>query len=289
MSEVLRSGITMLRSAPTDSPRLDAELILAHSLGKSSIQLVTAANEGVPNAARDVFFAAIGRRVKGEPVAYLIGSKEFYGRPFKVNSSVLIPRPDTEVLVETALNAFPTKKNDPIWVLDLGVGSGAIGLTIAAERPSWQVECWDISAPALVVAEANSKSFGLKNVDFRLCDAFNPESWVGAKHRTQGGAHLICSNPPYISNDERPGVARGVTDYEPEVALFCPTGLEFYKTISYLGRDLIAPGGSVICEIGWTQAIDVVGIFRDQEWEQVAVVKDLAGRDRVVVATAPLQ
>lgn len=287
VGEWLRWSIQLLMSGPTDTPRLDAEIIFAHVLGWTNIQLVTAGQVLLPEDKRHAIATKIARRRQGEPVAYLVGSKEFYGHTFLVSPAVLIPRPETELLVETVLDVSASTQNVPRRVLDIGTGSGAIAISLAAARPAWIVEAWDVSPEALAVARENALRLKTSAIDFRLSDALDPEAWSDIRRRHPEGIDLICSNPPYIAVAEKPTIPVSVQNYEPSLALYSQTGLEFYRMMAHQGREVIAPRGLLVCEIGWTQGFDALEILRDQEWENVGIRKDLSGHDRVVIGQAP--
>ena len=220
------------------------------------------------------------RRQRGEPIAYILGSKEFYGREFAVDSRVLIPRPETEQIVELAKDYLKERRLPTSHVLDVGTGSGCIAITIALECLDSVVEAWDISTDALDVARRNAKTLGAA-VNFSQMDALGVISWQKA---SSPAFELIVSNPPYIARDQAHLVEANVAAFEPSLALFSQRGLEFYETMAIHAGALLKPGGLLVCEIGFDQGASVAALFRSNGWCQVEVFKDLSGHDRVVRA-----
>jgi release factor glutamine methyltransferase len=215
--------------------------------------------------------SVLQRRERHEPLAYITGTREFFGRPFRVTPAVLIPRQETETLVETAL------AQDGGRVLDIGAGSGAIAVTLKLERPAWEVTAVDVSPAALAVAEENAEALGA-DVRFLLSDAF--AELLGESF------DLIVTNPPYIGRDEP--LAPEVGEHEPALALYGgETGLEFYQRLAREAAAHLNDGGLLMMEVGYRQASDVRALFEAAGWEHVETVKDLTGVDRVVVVRYP--
>jgi release factor glutamine methyltransferase len=278
IGRVLTWSTTYLKDCgQTDSPRLDAELLLAHSLCMTRIQLYTEFDKPLSAQEREPFKVSLKRRSAGEPVAYITGSKEFMGYDFAVGPQVLIPRPDTEVLVEAALAAM--KAIEAPRVLDIGTGSGCIALSLALKQPAARVTAWDVDEAALAVAKGNAVKLGA-DVEFVHCDALADAAWqVGKPY------DLIVSNPPYIRPDERPTLPQSVLGFEPEHALFAPPdGLLFYRQLALKAPLIMNAGGRLFLEIGSTQAADVSAILVSAGWHQVQCVKDWERRDRVIKA-----
>ncbi|MDE0446060.1 MAG: peptide chain release factor N(5)-glutamine methyltransferase, partial [Spirochaetaceae bacterium] len=206
------AGRDRLRAAGADSPYLDAVVLLAHALGVSKERLFAAYPDPLPAAARDRFRRLVARRGAGEPVAYLRGCKEFYGRPFLVDRSVLIPRPETELLVEAALRAgdgLAAARGGAVAVHDVGTGSGAIAVTVSLERPGWRVGASDLSPAAVAVAERNRDRLGAAGVRMEVCDLLPaaPARW-----------DLVAANLPYLASGEVAALRRRRWP-EPELAL----------------------------------------------------------------------
>lgn len=278
IQKVLVWSTGFLKDRGFDTPRLDAELLLGAALGLTRIQLYTYFDKPLHAQERDPFKDLLRRRAGGEPVAYITGIKEFMGHPFEVNKSVLIPRPDTEVLVETALAHLKALPEAPLRILDIGTGSGCVALALAKRHPEAEVVAWDLHEAALAVARANGAKLGVENVTFLEKDALDPEAWNDAAF------DLIVSNPPYICETERPALPRSVVDFEPGSALFAAgSGLFFYETYARLAPTALNPGGTLMVEIGSTQAEAVSALFAAAGFQGVAVTKDYGKNDRVVV------
>jgi len=258
-----------LATAGVESARLEAQLLAAHALCEERTWVLTHADAIVPEHILDPLLA---RRVGREPLAYILGYREFYGRRFLVNPSVLIPRQETETLVETALSL----PDGPLTVLDLGTGSGVLAVTLKLERPSWSVTALDVSLEALMVAQQNAESWGA-TIRFRLSDAF---AALG-----QERFDLIVTNPPYIGTSEP--LMPEVASFEPHLALFAGAlGLTFYERLAMEGREHLTPRGRMMMEVGFTQAAQVKGLFVESGWTHEATVPDLSGTPRVVVVAA---
>jgi release factor glutamine methyltransferase len=249
-----------LTQAGVTSSRLEAQLLAAHVLLVDRTYVLTHPEVELNELAAE---GLLQRRESQEPLAYILGHREFFGRRFRVTPSVLIPRQETELLIETALElTVPVKR-----VLDIGTGSGCIATTLKLERPDWDVWAVDISGAALQVARENAETLGAE-ITFRHSDLFS--GLAGERF------DLIVSNPPYIGVEEELPVE--VRSFEPGTALFAENrGLRIYELISEVYRDYLTPGGSMVLEIGQTQGEAVAGLFGGE------VLKDLSGNDRVVV------
>lgn len=282
IQRVLVAATKFLNDRGSDSARLDAELLLAHALGLTRIQLYTAFDRPLSDLEREPFKEFLRRRASQEPVAYITGVKEFFSHVFHVTRDVLIPRPDTEVLVEQALLQL---KNHPaeagINILDVGTGSGCVAIALAKRLPTATVTAWDISEQALVAARENAQRLEAFNVAFAQCDALQAGAWAPAA----ASFHVIVANPPYIAAAERSALPPSVIRYEPEAALFAEdNGLAFYARFAASARPLLAGGGALLMEIGSTQAASVTALFAEAGWRATSVVKDYEKNDRVVIA-----
>jgi release factor glutamine methyltransferase len=258
-----------------ESPRLDAQVLLAHVLGKDRVYLYTHFDQPLGPDELAKYRALIQRRLAGEPVAYLVGEKEFRSLTFAVDKRVLVPRPDTEATVEAALALLPA---DAVGrVVDIGTGSGAIALTIKKERAQLEVLAVDRSADAAAVARANAERLGLA-VEILEGDLFAP---VAAR----GPFILIVSNPPYIPSDHIAALAPEVRN-EPMLALDGgEDGLDVVRRLIKEAPPLLAPNGALVLEIGAGQAEAVVELFAaDGRYEAATSTKDLAGIERAVAA-----
>lgn len=260
----------LLRAAPAAVARRDAEVLLGHCLHKSRAWLFGWPEAGVDAAAEHRYRELLAARARGEPVAYLVGEREFWSLPLAVGPATLIPRPDTEILVEWALQCpLPTEST----VLDLGTGAGAIALALAAERETWSVTGVDNSAAALDVARGNAERLGLGRVQFLLSD------WFGSVRGRR--YHLLVANPPYIAPED-PHLRRGDVRFEPTGALVAADGgLADLAQITSGARAHLHPQGWLLLEHGYQQGAAVRGMLHDAGFEQVQTRADLAGRERV--------
>jgi release factor glutamine methyltransferase len=255
---------------------LDAQVVLAHVLAKDRAWLVAHADEPLTHEQEATFFALAKRRRDGEPVAYLTGTREFWGLPLRVSPAVLIPRPETESLVELALARLPVDRD--LRVLDLGTGSGAIALALAHERPRAKVLATDVSTDALGVARENARRLGISNVDFALSD------WYADLPRAGGDTafDLIASNPPYVAMHD-PHLSDGDVRFEPAAALASGVdGLAAIRRIVDGARAHLAPGGTLVVEHGFDQSERVRALFAAAGFAEIVTAKDLAGIPRVV-------
>ncbi len=268
------------RLAHTDAPALTAQLLLCHVLEIDRVALIAHSEEPIPAEAEARLEALLERRSGGEPLAYLLGVREFYGRDFAVNSHTLIPRPETEHLIETALDFFDAqgRSGDALRFLDLGTGSGCIAVTLAAERPAWRGTAVDISSGALETARKNAESNDV-SLSFLLADFTQPLPFEPASF------DLVVSNPPYISEEEYAGLDAGVRDFEPRSALVPgPEGMEHPRAVEEAARRLLRPGGLFLMEHGWLQGEACRALCHEDFWKDVHTGLDLAGRDRFLFA-----
>lgn len=257
-----------------DTPRLDAEVLLAHVLGCARIDLYAGFDRPLVADEVDRYRALVQKRGSGEPVAYLTGHREFYSLDFRVTPSVLIPRPETEHLVEAALAALPA--DAAARVVDVGTGSGCVAIAVARHRPGTRVIATDLSRPALEVARENVRRLGVgERVSLVQADALDALTAPGV-------IGLILSNPPYIPPGERQTLPREVRDHEPEVALHCrDRGTRLHRRLVAAAPGLLEPGGALFMEIGEGQAEAVSG-WIEEAFGNVTVINDLAGLPRVV-------
>ena len=263
----------LLRSArdlPGDSAVRDAEILLAHCLGKSRTWLYTWPDATVSEVCAQQFRGLVKRRTMGEPVAYLTGHREFWSLDLAVTTSTLIPRPETETLVEWALQLSPPER---AYVADLGTGTGAIALALATERPTWRVTAVDRSDAALAVALENVQRCGLNNVNLAQSDWFTALAGQAFD--------LVVSNPPYVEEDDE-HLAQGDVRFEPRVALVAgKAGLGDITRIVDQAPDFLRPGGWLLLEHGYRQGHEVCALLQQRGFEAVATRPDLAGQDRV--------
>ncbi|WP_444929972.1 peptide chain release factor N(5)-glutamine methyltransferase [Microbulbifer sp. SSSA002] len=256
----------------SDSARLDAELLLGSVLGRERTWLYTWPEYELNEAEQARFEQLLQRRQAGEPVAHLIGEREFWSLPLKVDASTLIPRPDTELLVETALEFFPQGR---LRALDLGTGTGAIALALASERPGWEIIAAEKSPAAVGLAEENRRSLKLHNVEIIQSDWFSnvaPQPFS-----------LIVSNPPYIDAAD-PHLVQGDVRFEPRSALVAERqGLADIEHIAATASDYLENGGWLMVEHGWQQADSVREIFSAVGLQRVSSRRDYAGWERITL------
>ncbi|WP_421570833.1 peptide chain release factor N(5)-glutamine methyltransferase [Stenotrophomonas sp. PD6] len=265
------------RALPGAEGRHEAELLLLHVLGRERSWLFAHATDLLDPADAAAFAALLQRRIAGEPVAYLLGRRGFWTLDLAVSPATLIPRPETERLVELALERLPGDR--PLWVADLGTGSGAIALALASERPQAQVLATDMSAAALAVAGANARHHALPNVGFRQGSWYAP--LAGERF------DLIASNPPYIASDD-PHLARGDLRFEPASALASGhDGLEDIRQIIEGAPVHLLPGGWLLLEHGWDQGEAIRALLDKRGFVEVATEVDLEQRDRVSLGRWP--
>jgi release factor glutamine methyltransferase len=270
-----------LRKKGVDSARLDAELVVAEALGIDRIQIIIQSDRWLSPKELDAIRALFRRRRTLEPVAYLRGAREFYGRPFKVDRRVLVPRPDTETLVEQALERLRGRE---LYgrVADLCTGSGCVGVTLKLERPTISLDATDVSEGALAVARDNAQRLGaVWGCSFRHGDLFAPlRDAKGAPiHRYE----LVVANPPYIPHDEIATLQRDIRDHEPHLALDGGAdGLDVVRRIVDEAPDFLVKGGALAMEIGAGQAADVAAMLEKRGFSDVRRTKDYGGHERVV-------
>jgi release factor glutamine methyltransferase len=271
---MLEEGCRILTAAGIDTARLDTEVLLAHACATSRAALIAGAVNPSADAAGG-FRAIIGRRAEGEPVAYIIGRKEFFSLDFEVTPAVLIPRPETETLVEAALKFLATQRQPR--VLDIGTGSGAIAIALAVNAPEAQVVATDISKEALEVARRNALRHRCTNhVEFVAADLFPEED---------SRFDLIVSNPPYVAEADLDSLAPEIRLHEPRNALAAGIdGLDFYRRIAADCRSRLKTKGAVMVEIGAGQAFAVEALFRRAGFSNIDSVPDLARIERIVCA-----
>jgi len=273
IAQALTQGARLLDDARISVPRLTAEVLLAHAIGCERTWLYAHSNEEL----REVWWVHYGRylhqRLNGAPTQYVTGRQEFYGRDFRVTPDVLIPRPETEHVIEAALELAHNAQN----ILDIGAGSGAIAVTLALELAAARVTAADISSAAVRIAAANT---------FRLCARVNFVVADLAACFPERSFDLVVSNPPYVPSTDRANLQREVRDHEPAVALYGgEDGLEVYRRLIPEAQRVLAPRGRLILEIGYATN-EAVGAML-ASWTEVEMRTDLAGLPRVMTARRP--
>lgn len=269
-----------LKKSGSASPRLDAEVLLSDARGCQRIQLYTAFEEDPGETVRTRFRELVKRRAAGEPVAYLVGRREFYSLMFQVTPDVLIPRPETEFLVLGVLDALQQQSGDDrvARVADVGTGSGAVAVSVARHAPACRVVATDISPSALNVARRNAATHGVADrIDFLECDLFAavPEDWQ---------FDVIASNPPYVAAAEYDALGRDVREFEPRSALVAgQRGTEVIERLIAAAAGRLVPGGSLLMEISpMIEARVRELLHRETGWGEPHIAKDLAGLPRVI-------
>jgi release factor glutamine methyltransferase len=272
---VLRWATDDFRVRGIDSPRLDAELLLGRAISCTRIQLIADAKRALDSGELARFKDLVKRRRAREPTAYILGEREFYGRMFRVDRRVLIPRPDTETLVEVALERTRARSMS-MRALDLCTGSGCVAITLARERRTSLFVAADVSGDALAVARENARRLGAYNVAFRQGDLF---AAVDASFRFD----LVTANPPYIADADMSGLQPEVRDYEPRVALSGGAdGLEIVRLIVAGARPHLAGAGRLVLEVGFGEAAAAAAILASAGFEQIEIRRDYARVERVV-------
>jgi release factor glutamine methyltransferase len=281
--EIINTTVEYLKGKGIDDARLNAELLLAHILGCRRIDLYASFDKPIRESEREQYKSLLKRRVAREPLQYIVGETEFMGLRFVVDRRVLIPRPETEVLVEKAIEVcrqFP-EGTDRISILDIGVGCGNIAVSVAKFVANAYVLGIDTSVGALNVARINIQNHNLASrVTLERVDILHDSA-----HSIGGPFDMVVSNPPYVSEQEFKNLPPEIRKYEPPNAT-CDSadGLTFYRRISEIGRQLLKGGGIVIFELGFGQIAQVQEILRKNSYEQIQVYKDYSGIERVVSA-----
>ena len=280
--QILSSFEQQLKDASVDSPRLCAEMIVGEVTGMSRAQLLAFGERKLDAAQMEWAKAMLSRRVQGEPMAYILGRKEFYGREFKVNPAVLVPRPETELIVDLALEFF--QKTAPLRFADLGCGSGCILGTLLAEAGAWKGIGVDISPAALAVARENLERLQVQGrAELLEADFAEPAVLPGA------ALDLLVSNPPYIPTVEYEALGFEVKNFEPRLALDSgPDGLVHPRMVAATAAYALKPGGLLLMEIGTEQGKGALALFHNSAgpfaWRALEIIPDLAGRNRLVRA-----
>jgi len=312
----LREAFAQLRAAGVPSHTLAAELLLLHVLGRDRTWLYAHPEEQLSSADADRFFVLIVRRAKGEPTQHLTGKQEFWGLEFEVTPDVLIPRPETEHVIEVALDRLALRElrsgrkqtltGEGLQIADIGTGSGCIAIALAKELPGATIYATEISFAALAVAQRNAKRHSVsERIHFLECSLLDKVSSVGARYmvplRSQGANSelrdspvtsrkslllgLIASNPPYIGRREAATLMREVRDHEPEIALYGgEEGYELYAHLIAQAAAHLKPGGILVLELGHNSLPAVQPLLDAPAWTNVGVTNDLVGIPRVIAA-----
>lgn len=276
IAETLSQATRYLTEAEVSEPQLNSQILLAHAIGSDRTYLIINFNQQVDASANELFWNLVRRRANGEPVQYITGVQEFYGLEFEVNASVLIPRPETELIVEEVTRLAPHQQSQ--LVIDVGTGSGCLAIAIARELPLARVIATDISSDALEVSKRNAEKLGVSEriefVQTDLLDAVDPGLFPD----------FIISNPPYVAAHELPNIQREVRDWEPDVALTdFGDGLSFFRRLLAEAPSRLKGGGYLLCEMGFTQSEQVESMASGDCWSEKRFLQDLQGIPRTIV------
>jgi release factor glutamine methyltransferase len=300
----LKEGMARLRAASVPSHTLSAELLLMHALGRDRAWLYAHPEEPLDAVTAEKYFALIARRAAGEPTQYLTGKQEFWGLEFEVTPAVLIPRPETEHVIEVALERLGARgikidmktgvPSPLLRIADVGAGSGCIAVALASELPHAEIFATDISAAALDVARRNALRHGVTDrvrfLEGDLLAALLPSAessrHASAHAKAETQFDLIASNPPYVARDEADTLAREVRDHEPHAALFGgASGVKIYARLIEQAGSLLRQGGILVLELGYNSADHVRAMLTaERRWVNISVTNDLAGIPRVLAA-----
>jgi release factor glutamine methyltransferase len=278
IAEALKEASERLRAGAVPNDLLDAQTLLAEALGKDRTYLIINFNQLAPEDLLSKFRAMINRRAAGEPLQYITGHQEFFGLDFEVTPEVLIPRPETELIVEETIRVVQQERIARPVIVDVGAGSGCIAVALARELGEARMIASDISEAALRVARRNAARYGLdERISFvasDLLDALAKEEF----------ADFILSNPPYVSEEEMPSLQREVRDWEPRLALTDSNdGLSFYRRLLQEAPSHLKPRGHLICEMGYLQAERISTMINHQVWGDARMLDDLQGIPRTFV------
>jgi release factor glutamine methyltransferase len=273
IAQLIRDGQPLL-SPHSDSAKLDIELLICFVIDKPRSYLLTWPEQKLDARQSEQFAQLMQRRAQGEPIAYIVNMREFWSLPLQVSPATLIPRPDTEVLVEQVLLHH---QNTSLSCLDLGTGTGAIALALASERPQWQIEAVDFSHEAVKLAKRNANNLNLAQVNIYQSNWFNQVS-----HAKR--FDIIVSNPPYIDESDH-HLNEGDVKFEPKTALVAAdNGLADIKIIARQARNFLNSAGALYIEHGFSQSLAVQRILMDLAYSDVQTIKDFNGNDRVTLA-----
>lgn len=295
IAQALFAATEQLSRADIENPQLEAEILLAHLLGKERIWFHLHPEFLFEDPVNKQYMALIARRAIHEPAAYIMEQQEFWSLPFRVTRDTLIPRPETELIVEIALSLVRQERWHRPFILDLGTGCGILAVTLAREIPGASVVATDRSFPALMVAHQNAERHGVKSrVSLVQADWIKPfrscETGISPREKGVAGAnrgfHLVVSNPPYVADRDKSLLAEEISEYEPERSLFSgKDGLEDIEKLIKAVPRVLCKESWFICEIGWNQGKQAVQMTRDTGMYKCAEIrKDLSGRDRVLIA-----
>lgn len=280
IAETILQGSHSLRKASVPEARREAGSLLAYVLGRDRSFILSHAEDTISAEQAERFVEYLERRAQGEPLQYITGHQEFFGLDFEVSPRVLIPRPETELLIETALSLVESSGDD-VFICDVGTGSGCVVVTLLHELPRARAVAIDISSAALEVAKRNAERHAIGDrVEFVLSDCFSSLNPADLLH---SNFNLIVSNPPYVEEGAIAGLQREVRDFEPRAALAAGVdGLEVIRRLLLEAGSFLAPAGYFVFEIGFNQAAAIEQLIDPKIWRLLAVHKDLQGIERTV-------
>ena len=280
IAEAISEGARRLDQAGAGEARRTAGVLLAHRLGVDRTHLLMRPEQAISEEDYKTFLRMIARRAAGEPLQHITGHQEFYKLDFLVTPAVLIPRPETEFLVERVLTLVRESRQAAPLIVDAGTGSGAIAVTLAVEVAGARVIATDISGEALAVARQNAARHGVgSRVEFYEGDLLAPLAALGVENRVD----VLACNPPYVAASEPESVQREVREHEPHTALFGgDDGLVYYRRLLAEGFDWVRPGGFLVCEIGYGQLDAITEMAAASRWQMVDVTHDLQGIPRTL-------
>lgn len=285
IGQIIEWSTKYLAAKNSESARLDAELLLSDTLKCKRIDLYLTYDKPLKREERDEFKVLLQRRAQGEPIAYILGKKEFLSREYFVSPAVLIPRPETELIVEEAVSILKKNKSDKnCYVLDIGTGSGCIAISLALAFPDVNIIAWDKSSSALDIAQKNAKKLGAQNIEFDCKDVLEDRIWDEMLNRNYK-FNLVVSNPPYIGESEMTSLNPSL-GFEPRDALIAADdGFQVIKVLSRKTKSILYAGGHFLVEIGSKQGPKTRELLTIDGWQDICIRKDYAGNDRFLIAT----
>jgi len=285
ISQAITEGARRLQSSGIEQERRTARLLLGHAMSVDRTHLLTRSKEDIDEATYRQYIELIQRRANGEPLQYITGHQEFYGLDFLVTPDVLIPRSETEFLVERVIALAAELTPDSPLIIDAGTGSGCIAVTLATRLPGARIIATDTSGPALDVARKNAAIHGVEDrIEFVEGDLLAPI----ARARLEFAVDIIASNPPYVDEEQTAKLQREVSEWEPRTALFGGAdGLDFYRRLLADAPRFLKPGGHLVVEIGYGQLDGIRSLTLGSALELVDVIDDLQGLPRTVTFHAP--
>jgi len=280
LSEAITEGAARLEHSAIAEARRTAGVLLCHVLGIERTHLLTGSDESISEANYELFFRLVDRRAAGEPLQYITGHQEFYGLDFIVTPEVLIPRPETEFLVERVLRLIEESKQPSPLIVDVGTGSGCIAVSVAVNAPHARVVATDVSRSSLEIAMKNAAKNGVRDrIEFFAGDLLAPL----AAHNLEGAIDILATNPPYVNARSVDQLQPEVRDWEPHAALLGgPEGLDFYRRLFYDATGYLKPDGFMVIEIGYDQFAAIAELSAGYSWEILDVTRDLQGIPRTL-------